>query len=73
MTNNLGLKEVLDDTPTADVAEGKHGYWVYNRGQTFGEPRYFCSLCIDGGSDNGWDNYCPNCGAKMDGERKDEE
>ena len=69
----VSLKEVLDDTPTDDVAEGKHGYWVYNRGQAFGEPCYFCSLCIDGGSNNGRDNYCPNCGAKMDGERKDEE
>lgn len=59
--------------PTAEIAEGKPGHWVYNRGQAFGEPCYFCSLCIDGGSDYGLDNYCPNCGAKMDGEREDEE
>ena len=52
--------------PAADVVEVKHGYWVYNRGQAFGEPCYFCSLCTDGGSNNGRDNYCPNCGAKMD-------
>ena len=52
---------------TDDVVEVRHGEWVYNRGQAFGEPRYFCSLCIDGGSDSGRDNYCPNCGAKMDG------
>lgn len=67
----VSLKEVLDDIPAIAVAESKHGYWVYNRGQAFGEPCYFCSLCIDGGSNNGRDNYCPNCGAKMDGERKD--
>ena len=54
------------------IVEVKHGYWVYNRRQVFGEPFYFCSLCIDGGSNNGRDNYCPHCGAKMDGERKDE-
>lgn len=52
---------------TADVVGVRHGEWVYNRGQAFGEPLYFCSLCIDGGSDSGRDNYCPNCGAKMDG------
>lgn len=52
---------------TVNVVEVRHGEWVYNRGQAFGEPCYFCSLCIDGGSDNGRDNYCPNCGAKMDG------
>lgn len=67
------VQDTLSDIPTVDVVERKHGYWVYNRGQAFGEPCYFCSLCIDGGSNNGRDNYCPNCGAKMDGERKDEE
>ena len=66
------VQDTLSDIPAIAVAESKHGYWVYNRGQAFGEPCYFCSLCIDGGSNNGRDNYCPNCGAKMDGERKDE-
>lgn len=67
------VQDTLADIPAVDEVERKHGYWVYNRGQAFGEPCYFCSLCIDGGSNNGRDNYCPNCGAKMDGERKDEE
>lgn len=66
------VQDILSDIPAVAVAESKHGYWIYNQGQAFGEPCYFCSLCIDGGSNNGRDNYCPNCGAKMDGERKDE-
>lgn len=61
----------LKEAPAADVVEVRHGEWVYNRGQAFGEPCYFCSLCIDGGSDNGRDNYCPNCGAKMDGKDRE--
>lgn len=67
MADLTSLRELLEATPAADVVEVRHGKWVYNRGQSFGEPLYFCSLCIDGGSNNGRDNYCPNCGAKMDG------
>lgn len=52
---------------SADVVEVKYGEWLWNRGCAYGESPYYCSLCIDGGSDNGRDNYCPNCGAKMNG------
>lgn len=46
----------------ADVVEVKHGKWtpmmsVCNRGM--------CSVCNEVGAIR-W-NYCPNCGAKMDG------
>ena len=61
------VEDVVENTPTADVQEVKHGEWLYNRGQAPGEPLYYCSLCIDGGSDWGKDNFCPHCGAKMDG------
>lgn len=70
-----GIRKAItyaEHTPTADVAEVKHGYWLYNRGQAPNEKAYFCSLCIDGDSDYGMDNYCPNCGAKMDDERKEQ-
>lgn len=56
--------------PTSDVAEVRHGEWKYNRHCAPDESPYYCSLCIDGGSDRGVDNYCPNCGAKMDGKRE---
>ena len=58
---------VEDELPAADVAPVLHGRWVEKEKYTFG-IMYDCSLCEDRILDNGhhW-NYCPNCGAKMDG------
>ena len=55
------------DAPAADVAPVRHGQWIEKEKYTFG-IMYDCSLCEDRILDNGhpW-NYCPNCGAKMDG------
>ena len=46
----------------------RHGRWVEQEKYTFG-TMYDCSICGDRILDNGhsW-NYCPNCGAKMDGD-----
>ena len=58
----------LKDVPNADVVEVRHGRWT---GKT-----YKCSLCgkwvdpLQGDADM---NYCPNCGAKMDGEEQENE
>ena len=65
------ISSFIDSQPTADVVEVKHGKWIYNRGQAYGEPLFFCSLCVEGESSNGYDNYCPYCGAIMDGESED--
>ena len=59
--------QIIDSVPTADVEEVKHGEWKMNFGRGYGEKLYFCSLCVEGDSDTGHDNYCPYCGAKMDG------
>ena len=64
---NRNIKRI----PTADVVEVRHGYWRYNRHQAPTEKSYFCSLCAEGESDYGKDKYCNCCGAKMDGERKE--
>ena len=69
------LREVLDDTPTADVAEVIHGEWIRVDGDV-GYSVYQCSKC--GGKvvlddEGGVYDYCPHCGAIMDGERKDKE
>ena len=58
---------MIEDMPAADVAPVRHGRWVEKEKYTFG-IMYDCSLCEDRILDNGhpW-NYCPNCGAKMDG------
>lgn len=60
----------VSDAPAADVAPVVHGRWVthYRSGTPVAEG--YVSTCCDM-----WNNrksdYCPNCGAKMDGERKD--
>ena len=50
-----------------DVETVRHGRWIEQEKYTFG-VMYDCSLCGDRILDNGhsW-NYCPNCGARMDG------
>ena len=55
------------DAPAADVAPVRHGRWIEHEKYTFG-IMYDCSICDNRILDNGhsW-NYCPNCGAKMDG------
>ena len=60
----------LKELPTADVVEVKHGYW---RGKPIaGFCTVSCSACRIAFSENSgrW-LYCPNCGTKMDGERRD--
>lgn len=56
---------IIDEQPTADVVEVKHGHWVfcgvvddiYGHGAS-------CSVCGGYSEDNGY--YCSCCGAKMD-------
>ena len=51
----------------ADVVPVRHGRWVYPIGMAY---NYVCSEC---GKSIGVikHNYCPNCGAKMDGGNDD--
>lgn len=57
-------------TPAADVALVRHGRWLLER-EPSGKPYCFhCSACDDDfhciGITTAYD-YCPHCGAKMDG------
>lgn len=60
------LCKLVDDEPTADVQEVKHGYWKSQKQSGFYRlADYECSIC-------GYDNdetpdYCAFCGAKMEG------
>ena len=62
------LRALILEQPTADVEPVRHGHW---EGKT-----YKCSLCgkwvdpLQGDADM---NYCPNCGARMDGEEQEYE
>ena len=60
-------RRAIERILAADVAPVRHGRWIEQEKYTFG-VMYDCSICGDRILDNGhsW-NYCPNCGAKMDG------
>ena len=53
--------------PAENVAPVRHGRWIEQEKYTFG-VLYDCSICGNSILDTGhsW-NYCPNCGAIMDG------
>ena len=59
----------IDNAPTADVAEVKYGEWIKHFDDLFpAESTQECSVCHEEEFITLCnDNYCPNCGAKMDG------
>ena len=64
---NFCVNDVLHciyDAPAAAVVEVRHGEWVYDHWCEFS-----CSECghFSKTEPRGTENYCPNCGAKMDG------
>ena len=62
-----GVK-IINQFPSADVATVRHAHWIYHPDDLFpSDSTQECSYChaeeyltLDN------DNYCPNCGAKMD-------
>lgn len=65
--NNDDLAESFRQPKAADVAPVRHGYWETNSDIP---DSLICSVCNCGFDMWKHDphNYCPNCGAKMDGE-----
>lgn len=63
---NAAIK-ILQEAPAADVQEVKRGEWEYIGTDKMGNV-FRCSQCCGRiGLDKETD-YCPNCGAKMDGD-----
>ena len=74
---DLAGKVNLKEWSSCDVDAVVHGRWIHSRYEDCSEQfeivkcsqcnheAYALALYVYGG------NYCPNCGAKMDGERKD--
>lgn len=60
------VKRVLIQAPTADVVEVRHGEWIRKDFKPCGHD-YICSLC--GYAVPQAYKHCPECVAKMDGER----
>ena len=66
------VKTALEQAPTVDAVEVVHGRW--EKAEYYGWIR--CDKCKDvyieeGCLGNGKWNYCPHCGAKMDGGNED--
>lgn len=66
---------IVWNAPTVDAVPVRHGKWIY--GNDFHWYTASCNKCgyqrrTDIKAD-GWNQwmYCPNCGTKMDGERKE--
>lgn len=69
MDERTKAKEMVADAPTVDAVPVRHGRWI---GGEIGK----CSACGHKGcSSDIWNTgdvmFCPNCGAKMDGEDGD--
>ena len=66
------LAYLIDNIKGVDAKEVEHGRWVMKETMIrspFAKNAY-CSVCLE--ETNYAYNYCPNCGAKMDGGNEDE-
>lgn len=68
------LKLLIDKVPTIDAVEVVHGEWNTVKDDYFGLVALECSVCnnqwwFEDDASFGKYHYCPNCGAKMDGEK----
>lgn len=76
MADLISLRELLEDTPVAYVAEVRHGEWLYHEcvssydGAISGYSCSHCGVFVDEEefeNDKFHKKFCGNCGAKMDG------
>ena len=72
------VEDMIENAPAVDAVPVVHGRWMV----TDAYPHnVYCSECYKTFAQTHWAvwedgslprNFCPNCGAKMDGERRDE-
>lgn len=62
----ISLVACVNNLPAADVAPVVHGRWLCVDTDT--EQFFLCNRCK---KKEYWEsNYCPNCGARMDGDER---
>ena len=72
--SSLDVRRVICDAPAVDAEPVRHGYWEtkeYTTEDSFDDwivihHEEVCSECGKGQGERS--KFCPNCGAKMDGE-----
>jgi len=64
------IDQIVELAPTVDAVEVVHGRWVNPYMNRYGHPCHCCSICGFKASYQD-KNYCPNCGAKIDGDCND--
>ena len=74
------VENLIKNAHTADVQEVKHASWIKDERRRRDDGAiydYCCSLCRGAASKGEYGNYdiftdfCPHCGAKMDGDEND--
>lgn len=78
---NLECSLIAEDCPIVDAVEVVHGRWVDEFDGKYANPKYICSHCTlkalykkkldvlgSWQTVQALTDYCPNCGAKMDGD-----
>lgn len=74
---NLTVSMVMeiDDAPTVDAVPVRHAHWIRHEYADIVDgylvPEFECSECHSWKKDDS--DYCPDCGAKMDGENGEHE
>ena len=64
--------EYVENLPAADVTPVRHRRWIDAYPDIELNPMFMYGICSECGFEQGiskYLNYCPNCGAKMDGGR----
>ena len=76
--DDLGFRVIaeseIQDAPTVDAVPVKRGAWEERHVECenpWCRRRFYCTECGDWQT-YGKTKYCQNCGAKMDGERREE-
>lgn len=76
-TPDEAIRRIGTLTPVKDAEPVQHGEWILNPCNIYNDATWVCSVCgnewvlIDGTPLDNQMNYCPKCGARMDGGKTD--
>ena len=70
--NREQMVAMLEAVPSEDVQPVRHGHWINHPDDLFPEDSMIeCSVCHEYEYATANDNFCGNCGAKMDEVKND--